>query len=551
VSDRISVTVREQEPVAFQTHKIGAHLLFDGHGLSPYHGLVSCFEPDHEDTLDTFEAAGDSWEVVGSDFWDGKLADPDDGYALNEYQYQLAAEDDAGDRDLTLQFRPAFPDARHVDTGEPIQSLPNELPEGIRVQIISTNLERYEMLDVLQGLADHITLNPDYFAGEPHDWSRVTALETYVRLDRDEMEQHVTASGGVIDELAQVASDQSGRGEYKWNHEEVTGHYQAVALDSATWRTLIEDQRFGKRLKSYHPEYPRSEDDGDPLYHPKLEVQFSPTYDDEGNVPWDAYPMLREELRQTGLNALHWSGLPVSPTDRDATETFVADAYFEPAVDDEPVTLHSNPLPELVETTETHVEAEFARTNLGDAEREVLQALTDGGDRHYEDLADEAGASSSTVYRLVSKLASLVDADNGVISFADQVTREHVSSILKNVRETAEWASRSIRDLAGERDLLEDGDGPFAQWMERHGVRLVEQHPELHFEFGRALSKYEVVQLLRAGYEAVRGSGVETSRFLDSRVSWRTPDGESNQRRSAFDSRFGKQTVLGGFPLRA
>lgn len=98
MSDRITVTITEQEPVAFQTHKIGAHVLFDEHGLSPYYGLISCFKPDHDETL-----------------------------------------------------------------------------------------------DVLRGLADTITLNPDYFAGEPHEWSRVTALETYVRLDRQDMEQHVTA----------------------------------------------------------------------------------------------------------------------------------------------------------------------------------------------------------------------------------------------------------------------------------------------------------------------------------------------------------------------
>lgn len=260
MSDHISVTVPEHEPVAFQTHKIQGKILFDDHGLSPYRGLVSCFEPDHDETLDPFEATGETWEVDGSTYWDGKFADPDDGYAMYEFQYQLVADDETGDRDVTLQFRPSFPDARHVETGDPIKSMPSDLPEEIRVQIISTNLERDETIDVIQGLADAITLNPDYFAGEPHEWSRFTALETYLWLDRDDMEQHVTAAGGVIDELAMFASDQTGRGEYKWDHEQVTGHYQAVTLDPDTWKLLLDGQRFGKRLKSYHPDHPRSTD---------------------------------------------------------------------------------------------------------------------------------------------------------------------------------------------------------------------------------------------------------------------------------------------------
>lgn len=332
---------------------------------------------------------------------------------------------------------------------------------------------------------------------------------------------------------------------------EIAGHYQAVTVDPDTWKLLLDGQRFGKRLRSYHPEHPRSKDDGDSLYLPKLEVQFLLEYDDKGPVPWHAYDMIRDELREAGLNALHWSGLPTSPTEVDATETFIEDAYFVPDIAEDPADLRSNPIPALKETTENHVEAEFARTNLGEVEKQVLYALTDGGERHHEDLADEAGASSSTVYRLVSKLASLVEADDGVISFADQVTREHVSGILETVRETAEWASKSIRQVIDEVDVLETGDGPLARWMQRHGIRLIEDHPELHFEFGRPLSEMDVIELLRSGYQAAWASGVLTERFLEARFSWHQRGEGERQRWRGFPRGGHNRKILGIDPLDA
>lgn len=60
-------------------------------------------------------------------------------------------------------------------------------------------------------------------------------------------------------------------------------------------------------------------------------------------------------------------------------------------------------------------------------------------------------------------------------------------------------------------DVLDSGDGPLARWMQRYGVWLVEEHPELHFELGRPLSKMDVIELLRSGYQAA-----DASRWVDS-----------------------------------
>jgi len=500
-------------------------LLWDGHGLSPYWGVVSVFDPDHDEDLPPFEAVGETWEVQSAKYWEGKIAPPDgqdhiDG-GMNEYSYSLEALDETGEKDVTIQFRPGLPNAEHIDTEEQIQGMPDDLPESIRVQVMGSNVEVAEALDILRVFADEIGLNREYFAGAPHEYSRLHQYERYVRLRRDVSEDHVVGSGGIIDQLADFMSGESGRGSYTWDNEEIVGHYLSVESDADTWSLLLPGDRHGARLKNYHPKHPRASGGEDPLTHPKVEVSLSNEYDVDGNIPLSALDEFRDELDETMLNVLHWSGVPLAA---DSGAWVTADQYFAVDERDEPVELVENPLPELREKAEKLTESELIRAELSDTQEEVLTALADGGQMHYETLADEADAGTSTVYRLVDNISALLDTDDGIVRFADEVTRRCVESILDQVRQTAVWGSESLRQVAQENGILRD-DGPLQRWMSRHGIRLVRQHPELELEVDRPVGEVEIRQILRAGLDAAECSGLLTRRFENGTISFRTRDG--------------------------
>lgn len=518
-------------PIALQTHGLGMKLMYDEHGLSPYWGVVSVFEPDQAEYLEPFEAIGETWEIVKSNQWEGQIKPPEDQdftHGMYEYSYSLEAIDEVGDKDAVIQFRPGFPNAKNVNSGNDMQALPDDLPECVRVQLITTNLEPAEAFDLLVAFAEEIGLNREYFTYDPHEYSRVYQLERYARIRRQVSEDRIVGAGGILDQLAAVASDQRGRGEYKWDHEEIVGHYQSVATDSDTWGMLLPDRddgrrEHGKRLKNYHPGNPRSEASADPLSHPKVENALSNEYDLEGAVSIDALEDVMRELDETVYNALHWAGVPLAP---DSGAWVASDPYFalEPA-GFEP-TLRENPLPELREEIEKHVETELIRTELSPTQEELLTVLTDGGAMHYEELAEEAESGTSTVYRLVDKLRSLLRTDDGIVDFADNATRDHVRAIVDKVRQTADWATQSIRQVAEEHDILRRDDGPLTEWLRRHGVRLVRQRPELELEISQPLSRVEIKQILRAGLEAAERSGLLTSRFENATITWKDRDGD-------------------------
>jgi len=519
MSEDFRPTVVERAPVALQTHGLGVKFLFAEHGLSPYRGLVRVFEPDHEDMLDAFDAVGETWEIVQSDVWHGQLAPPDGddyGDGMYEYQYQLVAEDAVGDKDCTLQLRPGFPDAENYYSGEPIQGMPDDCPESLRVQLMSTNLDTDEVLPLLRAFAEHIGLNPDYFL-DPHAYSSAYQLERYGRLDREVAEAHLTGDGGVLDRIASFGSGQNGRGMYKWDHEDVQAHYEAVGLDPDTWALLIPDQTLGKQLKCYHPQHVRDADSEDVLADPKIEISLSSEYDPEGTVPWSSIKDAVADLDAAAYNALHWADVPLAPGD-DAWNG--DDPYFDADAVGNEVTLHADPLDDLREATETVVESELVSRDISAADQDLILALTDGGETHYEQLADDADRSTSAVYRLLDKLSTILDSDNGIVQFADEVTRDYVADIVEPLRETADWASEALRDAVEREGILSGGEpSALERWMSRHGFDLVNAGTRLHLRLDRPVSRRELAKILRAGLEAAEASGLESD-YRDALIDW-------------------------------
>lgn len=530
---------------ALETHRIAAHLQFHEHGLQPYWGLVSCYEPDHDDTLDGFQAVGDHWDIVQSTHWEGKIADPQGRFdhGLYEYQYRIAADDQVGDRDATFKLRPGHPRAEHVDTGDLLQGIPTELPECIRIQTETTNVDVDEVLPLLRAFFDAIGLNPEYIS-DPHEWSTAYELEGYVRVDRLESDVHLTGDGGMIQQFAQFGSSEGNKGEHKWDHDDHQGHYEAVALDRDTWERLIPDQQYAKRVKSYHPEFVRKDvDEDDPLSHPKLEVQLWPGGQRE-SVPWTDLRTLKDELQTTAANTLQWSGLGL---DADA-DAFIEDAYHDAGWTDAEFDVYDNPIPDLQERIAGRAEHELFDPRITTTEFEQLEVIADGGPQHYEDLP----GSSSLIYRMAKRLG-IVEADNGIVRFPDEITRERIKSLIQQYRDLTARIDRHVQDVIdgiGRLRSATHNTQPIEDWMDDHGAVVAGQGRDLHFEFpGHQYDDYELARILREGYRAAVSCGL-TTKFANALISYRRPGGDRRQHVRVLEDRDIGQFILGQYPLR-
>lgn len=517
-----------QETLDVQVHRLAANLMFDDHGLSPYHGMVSAFDPDHDQYLDNFGALNSDFSVENSVFWNGKLADPDgqidDG--LYEFKYGLWEHDDVGDRGADLTFRPGYPEATHVETGDLIGGIPNSCPESLRVQVEATNLTKIEVLRLMRAFGQHIGLNSDYFR-DAHEWSSIYGLETYVRPHRDSALGNIVGKGGVLEHIAEFSNGR-GKGVHKWDHEEIIGKYEAVSLDPDSWERLIPDQTLAKRLKCYQPYHVRSEEsDDDPLYHPKLECQYWKGYypDGDDSLDWSGYDYAVEELKQTTLNALNWAEFPLHPDD----DVYVADAYFDVEESDEEVEIVSNPMPDLKEQEQQTAKESLMDPDATTSEWEVLAAMTDGGPRNYQELAEESGTSSSSVYRAGEQFDDIIEIIDGEVRFLDEVVHETISGIVERLEAAKDNAFESIHRVAQRASPLSRSDGePSAleKWANRHGITARKTHDNLEFELERAVSEREIQKIVRAGLEAAEASGILTTRFRNALLTWKGLDGE-------------------------
>jgi predicted DNA-binding protein YlxM (UPF0122 family) len=514
----------QQRVVDVQVHRLGAKLLFDEHGLSPYWGMVSVFDPDLEGKQ--FVVGGEEYGIETASYWQGKLDDPSGDVDGGLYEYKLGVwmTDEHRDKGVDLTFRPGFPNPEHVDTGNEIESIPSDCPNSVRVQVEATNLSKVELHSVMQALAAAIDLNPDYFAPDAvHEWSSIYGIETYLRIENATAERQLVADDGIIGDIAQFSSGEGSKGEWKWDHEEATGHYEAVALDPDSWDRLLEGRTMPKRVKCYLPQHPRKNDEEDPLAHHKLEAQYWADYDGESLAYTDYWNHV-DELRETTLNVLAWAGVSVRPDG-----PFVEDAYWTPACADEPVEITPNPIPELTDQQQLTARDQLLDPESTEAEFEVLRAMTDGGQPlHHSEAAERSETSTSTVYRAVERFDDILEIENGVLQFVDDVVRQEIRDIVERFEAAKDSAYRAIRRTAEKISPLDSpSDGPSAleQWMNRHGIIAQERYDGLELRLDEPVSRHELVKILRAGYQAAECSPLLTEHFEQATIDWQDREG--------------------------
>ena len=556
-----------------QTHESLVQAMWTpGDGLHAYARLVSSVQDlADEGGHATVTVAGETWVVDSLTWREGGLQVPPaladrEWDALPEPRLTLVGEpqvqppeghqwDDPRRRRVSVDLKPALPDARTAADGEAAGGIPDECPEGYRCQFNSAYVDPDEAFTVWQAFLGEALDLPEVARqsgrDDLHEWSRGGAIAQYLRLDRDLAHDKLTSTGGLLPQLAEVASHQGGVGGYDWDDSKIEGYQHDVFLDQHTLSKLFGGAvRVGAQIHVYQPELPRGDDvdpDADPLKDTKIEVRWSPAKDDGGRdngigydrdlgnepVPVDADRRLdlagvRADLEQLLLCLCDWAGISLSDD-----EVWTPDSYFEPDIQLRERQLVGNPIPDLREAEQTAVEQTLHAGDLSPAERAVVAHVVDEGQSHWEDLVADAEVSRSTVYRVAERLDDLLRVVDGVVQTTDQVVRDRLAEAIHAFGDATAWLDGAVEDVESRVDGLGE-DSPLAQWARRHcvdvtvdaGLRADDDHMEV--DLGQQ-TENEIVRLLRAGLDAADRAGYYEA-FLEATFKWSTPNGGREER---------------------
>jgi DNA-binding transcriptional ArsR family regulator len=525
-------------------HEVGAHLIFTECGLRPYHALDAVVKSEGGSKRTTFTVSGEEWaiEVEGKDasspetaescpmcstflgslsYHESGLAPPEDPSVnfeqdvVREFDLHVRAmEDSVGERKANYQFSPRWPEMKTVG-GEEVQT-PEITGLNVKTQGSNIAIEAYPLL--LRRAVDALDVNPDYFE-EVHRYSNIFAFERYVRIARSKS----GAVFGTNSPMERAFEYIGGHAKFRELREDdrngVMGYHHRMRYDSAAAGMLIPGHGYGKRVKHYHPEHPRT-DPSDVLYHPKFGVSLQKGLNTEGAVAWSDREDLREELDETLLNMLSWSGLPTRPNG----ETFVEDAYFSASDSARSLTLIEDP-------TEEMKEEQFAaarRALVGDpddpedegmnaTERKAVRVLADGGKQDVSALAEAIGKSRSTVYRVLEALSGLVRNNNGTVGFGSDYLAEQFAGLLSGASETIQ------------KDGETGGSSAWSAFMARYGPAVSELPGDtIELKFGAVDGETDMKAVIRKGLSAWLRSGREKRRFVYGEAHW-IQDGEACQ----------------------
>ncbi len=181
-----------------------------------------------------------------------------------------------------------------------------------------------------------------------------------------------------------------------------------MVLPKEDAKRLVSGHRYGKQVKHYHPKHVRDQDETDPLYHPKVGVLLKKQLTGH-SFDWADRRAVRREIDEALINLLYWSDVPISA---DHT-TYIPDDHFEARTAERTVGLKQDPTPEIEAKQETLLVTTLR--DMCDSDEAVLESLvTDGGEQHPQELAENTGSSISTIYRALDRLRGIVRNDTAV-----------------------------------------------------------------------------------------------------------------------------------------
>ncbi|WP_224268564.1 hypothetical protein [Haloprofundus salinisoli] len=493
--------------VATAPHEVEGHMKFHENGLSPYWAVAKLLHQGFDGYSGEvhFEFEDEPWNV--------KLTYSDSGIAprptdhvnrdvLREYDIHCEG---LGEKKAHYNVSPRFEDMRSPDDDR--LSIPWEPGgEGVDVDFKGSNVEpeKYppHLRAAFRALADEAAMmvRRDYFT-ELHDSSNIYTYERYVRISRD-MSMKLVRSGGTFYRLFFLLSSEEGT---KWvfagDNEEIIGKNHRLKLWPEAASMVIPTHSRGKQLKCYHPKYVRNEEtDKDALSSPKFGVLLKKAFNDGKAFSWDEHRDLRHEIEETLVNVLSWAGIPVQPG---APGTFIEDDHFVPEESDVRISRYDNPAPEIEATQEALILKTMRDISDG-AESMVFELATDGG-RHYDDLADEMGVSTSSIYRWLSELGDVIRNENGKFELRSMKFKQEIAAIAERTERAVRKGADSVARLANQQ-AREERDGALQKWMNKWGVELAQSDDDAlnGFRIGTLVSEMKSDPVLPYLGEALR-----------------------------------------------
>jgi len=462
--------------IRLKTHEASAYLNYapegdDYDGLDPYWALSDLYinEFDGWRELEGVEIDGERWDIRINRSDCGIGARPTDSIdgALYEFDINMSGP---GQAKVSFNLSPRYDSMRNPD-GDSISMAWDHLDhsEGIAAYVQGSNVhpDRFPALlaRAIFELADSedVGLYHGYF--DTPASGRLTDLERYVRMLRS-MSEKLVGAGGLLDRIAMRLSDAEGtKGRYRFDNEEIKGHHHTIKHCSTSAREMIGHHSFGGQEKVYLPEHPDNFEPEDPLYNPKFGAKYAKKQHKNGAVDWDRRHDVIQELDERLLSMLSWAGIP---TEAGGT-TFVADDHFSATAADDPVAIHSDPLPQL-EANQEHLLVTCLR-DMTPAAQDVAEFVATDGGQHVEDVAEATDTSLSTVYRVLQQMDGVLESDNGHVQFVSEALRKEVRGIVQSVEHAIESAADRAAELV-QMDLQQSASSAFDQWMAKYGAEI-------------------------------------------------------------------------------
>ncbi len=253
----------------------------------------------------------------------------------------------------------------------------------------------------------------------------------------------------------------------------------------------------------------------------------------DGTVPWSQREDLGRQLEEQLVNVLAWSGVPIDPNDLGADGeseygAYVPDWHFRAGETHLDPELADDPTPEIERSQESMIVRSLQRmTDSGLGLTENL--IADGGHAHYQELADGAEVSASTVYRWLQRMGEAVQSDNGVITFHSAQLKEQFEEIVGRTATTfVNTVDNAMRraDTVLEQDAYQRQAGdPFESWRQKWGAEILDDgevlklgsalpHPERSLD-----APVDAGDVTKDGFDAWRDAGRGPGRF-PSDVAW-------------------------------
>jgi len=504
--------------VAPHIHEVDAFLWFADNGLSPYWAVGNLL-------INEFDGHGETTVEIGDDDWHISLAYSKSGIAPRQsdpvesevlYDYELHLEGPHESK-AHYQIRARFDDMRGPDGDQ--RSIPWRGGEGIDIHTQSSNIPIDALPRLLRRGLDEIaagagtSLNPSYFRRVLPD-SSISTCELYVRLRRSYAKKLVRTDGVMYRLMHLLANKEGTQWTYSADNEDIVGKRHAMDLDPTSAAEIGPDHTSGIRLKCYHPKHVRSEEsDDDPLSSPKFCVAFHRSIDGEAR-DWRDREDLQRELEETLINVLRWADIPAEP---DPT-CFVEDDHFKVTASDREIADLADPTPALEAEQESMLLSVLGE--LTPTAREATKALATDGGMHYQELADETGASVSTIYRVLDQLGDAVESDHGHLKFTSEKIRQEIVGLVDRLDEIVGSTAERVAQLANI-DLRSRAGSALEKWMARYGVEFVNDGDgEATVRIDTVLSNIKSTsnptreEVLEEGIEAWTNSGRDPQDFL-------------------------------------